>query len=119
MSSVGSQLSGSKGAVLIRILVVVNFVLFFLLISPAGRNRNVYKALSDAGFAASITIAVQVWFVGATLFATVLYLWRRFKTSNVVVEQPGRGRLDGVLLLAWWIVLIVACLYAFMLGMGG
>jgi len=61
-----------------------------------------------------------VWFIGATLFATVVYFWRRLRKSDVIAgEPPRKGRLDGALLLAWWIVLIVACLYAFMMGMAG
>ena len=120
MSSVGSQLSGPKGAALIRILIAINFVLFFLLISPIGRSRQLYESIRNAGFGALATTALPLWFAGTTLIVTVLYSWRRLKKSGVVAERPPRrGRLDGVLLLAWWIVLIVVCLYAFMMGMGG
>jgi len=42
------------------------------------------------------------------------------RKSHVVVGEPRKkATLDGVLLLVWWIVVILVCLYAFSLGMGG
>ena len=91
-----------------------------MLISPVGRNRNLYKAMRGTGFAALITTALQVWVVGATLFVTALFLWRKTRKSDAVMgQQPRKAPPDGVLLLTWWIVLGLACLYAFMMGLGG
>lgn len=106
------QRISSKPSKLIRILIVSDFALFALLISPLGTSRALYKAMRTSGWAGPITTAEQVWVVGTTLLATVLFFWRKFKSDKVT-------RVDGVLLLAWWIVLTLACMYAFMMGMGG
>lgn len=120
MSGVDSQSSGRRAANLVRVLIAMNFVLFLLLIGPAGRNRELYKAIREAGFAPLITTALPLWVAGTTLFVTALFFWRVIKKSDGVRGQTSKnGTLDGVLLLVWWIVLIVACLYAFMMGMGG
>lgn len=119
MSSAGSQLGKRKGIALGRMLITINFVLFLLLISPFGRSRQLYSAIRDAGFGALATIGLPLWFAVTTVIATALYFSRRARKSDPV-EQPKRTRiLDGALLLLWWIVLIVTCLYAFMMGMGG
>jgi Ca2+/Na+ antiporter len=68
--------------------------------------------MKTSGLAGPITTAEQIWVVGTTLLATVLFFWRKFKSDGVT-------RVDGFLLLAWWIVLTFACMYAFMMGMGG
>jgi hypothetical protein len=120
MSIVSSQPAGRISSRLIRVPIIINFVLFLMLISPVGRNRNFYKAMRGTGLAAFITTALQVWVVGATLFVTSLFLWRKIRKSDAVMGQPPRkAPLDAVLLLAWWIVLVLACLYAFMMGLGG
>jgi len=98
---------------------MINFVLFLLLISPAGRNRELYKSMREAGFSAVIATALQLWVVGTTLFATAFFFRRMKKLDGVAGQALKNPPLDGVLLLAWWIVLVVACLYAFMMGMGG
>ncbi len=86
MSSAGSQLSGRIGAVLIRILIPINFVLFLVLISPVGRSRQLYKGIREAGFGPLAATALPLWFAGTTLIVTALYFWRRIKKSDVVAE---------------------------------
>jgi hypothetical protein len=117
MSSAGSQLKERKVA-LVRILITINFVLFLVLISPLGRSRELYRAIRDAGFGALATTGLPVWFALTTLIATALHFWRKVRKQDVVEQPLPKRTLDGVLLLAWWIVLVVACLYAFMVGMG-
>jgi hypothetical protein len=118
MSRAGSQLRGRKPAFLIRILLGINFLFFLLLVSPFGRSRQLYKSIREAGFGALATTGLPLWFGGTTLIVTTLYLWGRIRRWDSVSEHP-RKAFDGVLLLAWWIVLIVACIYAFMMGTGG
>ncbi len=104
---------------LITVLLSTNFALFVLLISPLGRSRGLYNAIHEAGLAVWLT-ALPLWFGGTTLFVTALFFWKAIKKPNQVSdEKPKNTRLDGLLLLAWWIVLILACMYAFMMGMGG
>jgi hypothetical protein len=113
MNTANSNPNPVKSSKLVQILMIINFGLFALLISPLGRSRALYKAGRESGLALPIITALQVWIVGATLFATALFFWRKARRS-------GAGtRLDGTLLIAWWLVLVFACLYAFNMGMGG
>ena len=120
MSVAKSQPGGRIGSSLVRIPIIVNFVLFVLLISPLGRDRDLYKAMRDSGLAASIARAAQAWVIGATLFATAAFFLRKIRKSNPVAGQATTSTtLDGILLVSWWLVIILACVYAFVLGTGG
>jgi hypothetical protein len=104
---------------LVRVPIIINFVLLLLLIGP-GSSHRLYLASKRAGVANLIGPAIQIWVVVATLFATAIFIWMRFKKSDEEPQQSAKGAtFDGVLLLGWWIVLIFLCLYAFSLGMGG
>ena len=104
---------------LVRVPIVINFVLLLLLIGH-GSSRKLYLVSNRAGVADLTVHALQIWVVGATVFATAMFVWRRFKRSHAEAQQPPKdARLDGMLLLTWWVVLILACLYAFNMGMGG
>ncbi len=103
---------------LIRILIAINFALFVLLISPVGSSRHLYETIRAAGFAALVTTAVPLWVGGTTVVATALFFWQEIK-KRTEVQPPRQVTLNGVLLLAWWIVFILDCLYAFMMGHGG
>jgi hypothetical protein len=108
-----------KVAKLIRIPLTINFVLLLALIGP-GRSHALYIALKKAGVAAPITLALQVWVVGSTVVVTGIFLWRLLRRSDIPVQKPViPTMLDWTLFLAWWIVLIAVCLFAFMMGMGG
>ena len=119
MSGAGSKLKGRNGVTIITVLITINFVLLLLLISPLGRSRELYTAIRDSGFGPLATTWVPVWFALTTLIATVLYFWRKLRRQDVVEQPAPRRALDGVLLLGWWIAIMLACLYAFMMGMGG
>ena len=61
---------------------------------------------------------MQVWIVVSTILATALYglvTWRNRRAASPIRST----RFDGILLLAWWIVLLGVCAFGFMLGMGG
>ena len=89
------------------------------LIGP-GSSRKLYIALKSAGVANLVTLTIQVWFIGSTILATVLFAWAFAKKSDIgVVKQLRPTTLDWIILLAWWTVLVVLCLYAFMMGLGG
>lgn len=119
MSSAGLQLNERKGPAIVRILITINFVLLLLLISPIGRSRDLYRHMRGAGFGFLATTGLPLWFALTTLIATALHFWRKVKQEDGVKQPLPKRTLDGVLLLAWWIALLVTCLYAFMMGMGG
>jgi hypothetical protein len=106
------QALSPKPSKLIKILIISDFALFALLISPLGTSRALYKAMKTSGLAGPISTAEQIWVVATTLLSTALFFWRKFKSDGVT-------RIDGILILTWWIVLAFACMYAFMMGMGG
>jgi len=67
-----------------------------------------------------ITVALQLWFVGATFLATAVFVWGRFKQSDGETQEATKSKkLDAAVLLGWWIALVATCLYAYMIGMGG
>jgi hypothetical protein len=104
---------------LIRFPIIINFVLLVALIGP-GSNRAFYFASKKAGVAASITLALQIWFVASSLFATTLFVWSLLRKSDVTEAKTLRPkRLDWILVLTWWATVVILCLYAFMMGMGG
>jgi hypothetical protein len=119
MSSVGSTLNPQRGVKPVRVIVIINFVLMLALIGP-GSSHKLDLALRRAGLANLITLSLQVWVVGSTILATALFVRALVKGPDTFAGKPQRpAPLDLVLLLAWWIVMILLCLFAFMMGMGG
>jgi hypothetical protein len=45
-------------------------------------------------------------------------VWQKRKTISAGISSPGLS-FEGILLLAWWLVVLGVCVYAFALGMGG
>jgi hypothetical protein len=106
-------------AKLIRAGLIINLVLILLLIGP-GRSHELDLALRRVGLQNFINLFLQVWFVGSTLLTTMFFLWTLVKKPTAIMEKlPRPAPLDWALFLSWWVVLILVCLYAFMLGMGG
>ena len=110
MNNTKSQSTNRRPPSLTRVLIASNFALFLLLLSPIGRSRDLYKAVHDAGFTV-LFAAIPLWFGGTTLLVTTLFFWRAIRKSDEVSAEALRNkRLDSVLLVAWWIVLILACM---------
>jgi hypothetical protein len=62
--------------------------------------------------------SLQVWLLGSTVMATALFALIAWK--NRMATMPARSvKVEGILLLSWWIIVVGACAYGFMLGMGG
>lgn len=119
MSAMGLGLSLRRPGSLARFIMIVNFVLLLALIGP-GTSHSLELALRRAGIADLITLSVQVWFIGSTILASVLFTRAFAKKSIVDLEKTSRPtKLDWVLLLTWWVILFFLCLYAFMMGFGG
>lgn len=85
-----------------------------------GRSRDVDLALRRAGIENFMGRLVQLWLVGSTVFASVLFAvlkWRR-RTASLGTPLP-QLHVEGALLAMWWFVLMGILAYGFMLGMGG
>jgi hypothetical protein len=117
---VDSAWSVRKGARLIRILIGVNFVLMLALIGP-GRSHELDLVLRRIGLEDLIGRSLQVWIVGSTILTTALFAgiaWKKRRMKPSETPLP-RIRVEGMLLLAWWVTLLGLLAYGFMLGMGG
>jgi len=102
---------------LTRTLLIVNFVLLLLLIGPGG-SRKLYLEEQRLGIAHFITYSLNVWFITSTIVSVVLYIWILVsKSERCRAQRP--TRLDWALFLGWFFAVTTACLYAFMLGLGG
>jgi hypothetical protein len=89
------------------------------LIGP-GSSHKLDLALRRAGLANLVTLSLQIWVVGSTILATVFFVLSLVKRPETAAGRwPGPNTLDWVLFVAWWVVLIFLCMYAFMMGMGG
>ena len=108
----------TRPAKFVRIPITINFALLLALVT-LGSSRELYLASTKAGVAAPITLTLQVWFVASTIFATVFFARSLFRKTEPQSEAMRPKTLDWVLILSWWAVLAIVCLFAFMTGMGG
>ena len=102
---------------LARGLLGSNFVLLVALMGP-GSSRELYLAEKRLGIAHAITHVVQAWFVISTVAAgVILVMILVAKSESLRAQRP--TKLDWALFLSWMFVVVVVCLFAFMVGMGG
>jgi hypothetical protein len=108
-----------RGPRLVRIILIANFLILLALAGP-GRSRELDLALRRAGIEDLIGRSMQVWIVGSTMFSTSLFAWILSKKKKVPPGAPtARIKVEGLLLVLWWLALIGLMAYGFMLGMGG
>ena len=115
-----SNNTARRGVTLIRIIVIGNFVLMLILIGP-GSGHRLDLTLRRLGVEDLLGRALQLWIIGSTLFVTALFVamvWKNRRTEETDIPRQ-RLRLEGMLVIAWWLVLVVVCAYGFILGMGG
>lgn len=103
-----------KSPKVVRVLIIINFFLLLALIGP-GSSRQLYLAAKRVGIAHFITYFLQVWFIGSTILATILFI--RMLVSKSRILKP--TKLDWGLFLGWWSIAACVCAFAFMMGMGG
>jgi|HubBroStandDraft_6_1064221.scaffolds.fasta_scaffold633829_2 hypothetical protein len=102
---------------LARTLLVTNFVMLVVLAGP-GSSRKLYLAQEKLGIAHAVTYAFQFWFVVSTVVATTLFILTLVsKSQRALARRP--TKLDWMLFLSWTFLVIVVCLFAFMVGHGG
>lgn len=114
MDDAGPKSVAAKGPELLRVLLIINFILLVALIGP-GSSRQLYLAGKRMGIADSITHFLQVWFIGSTILATILFV-RKLVSKSVILKPT---KLDWGLFLGWWSIVACLCAFAFMMGMGG
>jgi hypothetical protein len=107
---------------IIRAVLCANLFLFVLFVIPVTHHWV------DQGFRALRAISndvenvagrsLQVWLVTSTVIATGLFgvvAWKNRRGGRPVRSL----KFEGILLVTWWIIVVGACAYGFMLGMGG
>ena len=108
---------------IIRLTMWVNLSLFILFVVPLTNhwiNRG-FRTLKTFNLKEPVGRSLQIWLVGSTVCATVLLaqiLWKKRKPLPVGSPYVSVV-LEGTLVAAWWVVVLGACAYGFMLGMAG
>lgn len=101
----------------IRGIVLFNFAVICILASPPMNNSRARIAIRNSGLDRTFEIVVPTWFVMSTVFATIFFFYPLVKKS---ANWASKGlRLDGWLLLIWWLTVVLLVLYAFGMGAGG
>jgi hypothetical protein len=108
---------------MIRFIVGINFILFVAFVVPFTHHRIDWglRALKSMNMGNLVGRSLQIWLVASTLVATILFgiaLWRRRRAlvAGFAAEQL---LLETILITSWWLLVLGACAYAYMLGMGG
>ncbi len=107
----------------IRLIMLLNFLIFGLFVVPPAHRwiDRGFLALRAIHLEDPVGRSLQVWLVVSTLAATALLgrmLWQKRRATSVGMHLASM-RLEGILVAVWWLVVLGACAYGFMLGMGG
>lgn len=113
--------SGSRRAV--RSITLFNFLVFVLFVIPPAHRLvdRGFLALRSVHFEEPIGYSLEIWLIGSTLAATALLgrmIWHRRRTISAGLPSVSLT-LEKTLVAAWWLAVLGACAYGFMLGMGG
>jgi len=105
---------------IVRAILYANFFLFVLFVIPLTNHwvNQGFLALRAMNLEDVAGRSMQVWLVASTIIATALFGLVVWKNRRAML--PVRTlKFEGFLLLGWWIIVLGACAYGFMLGMGG
>jgi hypothetical protein len=113
--------SGSRKAV--RVITLFNFFIFVLFLAPPAHRwvDRGFLAVRSIHFEEPVGLSLQIWLVVSTLGATALLVrmfWQKRRIIAAGTPSVSLG-LEATLVTAWWAVVIAACVYGFILGMGG
>jgi hypothetical protein len=107
---------------MIRFIMGINFIFFVAMVVPFTHHwiDRGFLALKSRDMENIVGRSLQVWLIASTLVATILFgiaLWRRRRAlvAGFAAEQLV---LETILTTSWWLVVLGACAYGYMLGMG-
>src|SRR2546428_9858477 len=109
----------SRNHNLIRVIVAINFMELIAFLSPLGRDERFYRALKASGLPDLLTPVLQLWTVGSTIVATILFLRDAIFSrtpSSLQEAESNAAAIDGAVLGAWWLALLAVFVYAFAMG---
>ncbi len=111
----------SRASQVTRVVILVNLLLVLVLFGPI-THGVAERAFRTLGSYPILPWTPDLWVVASTFLASVLFAYELFKMSRSAAgseSTKARVVVDGVLLGAWWLVLVAICVYAFALGHGG
>jgi hypothetical protein len=113
--------SGSRRAV--RSITFLNVLVFVLFVTPPAHRwiDRGFLALRTVHFEKPVGYSLGIWLVGSTLAATALLVRMVWQKRHMIRAGLPSASLwpEATLVAAWWAVVLSACAYGFMLGMGG
>ena len=117
------QQTSPRSRKLVRSITLFNLLIFALFVVPAGHQwvDREFLALRSAHFEVLVGCSLQIWLVGSTLAATALLsrMIRHARKAKSKGSNPVSLKLEKTLVAVWWLAVLGACAYGFMLGMGG
>ena len=103
--------------------MVVNFVITALLLVPPFHRwvDRGFQALRAINLEEQVGRGLQLWLIGSTIVATGLLgwlLWQKRRAQSAG-KAPLSIRIEGIMVAVWWVIVLVASAYAYMLGLAG
>lgn len=105
---------------IVRTILCANLFLFALFVIPPTHHwvDRGFLTLRSMNMEDFVGRSLQAWLLGSTVVATALLGLAAWKNRRATLPAKSL-KLEGILLLSWWIIVVGACAYGFMLGMGG
>lgn len=119
MNTADSVWTIRRGPTLIKVIVILNFLILVAALGP-GRSHQFDLVLRRAAIEDLIGYSMMVWILGSTIFVSALFalmLWKKTRMPSGAVTV--KLKLEGFLVLLWWVTILGFMAYGFMLGMGG
>jgi hypothetical protein len=108
---------------MIRLITSWNFLIFVMFVVPPAHRwvDRRFLELRSIQLEHVVGRALQLWLLGSTLAVTGLLgyvLWRKRKASSAGIASVP-VMIEALLVAVWWLIVLGASAYGFMLGMGG
>jgi hypothetical protein len=105
---------------IVRAILYANLFLFALFVIPTTHHwvDRGFFSLRSTNVEDLVGRSLQAWLLGSTIVVTGLFGLIAWKNRRATMP-PRSLKLEGILLLSGWIIVVGACAFAFMLGMGG
>jgi hypothetical protein len=113
----------SRSQKAVRSITLLNLPLFVLFVIPPAHRwvDRGFLALRSSHLEEPVGYSLEIWLVGSTLVATALLarmIWQKRKTTSAGLPSVSLTP-EKILVAGWWLAVLLACSYGFMLGIGG
>lgn len=105
---------------IVRTILYANLFLFAVFVIPTTHHwvDRVFFTLRSTNMEDLVGRSLQAWLLGSTIVATGLFGLIAWKNRRAT-RSARSLKLEGILLFSWWIIVVGACAYGLILGMGG